>query len=447
MSAKTPRHDLPFRRGAVVGLGVVGIPVAAKMAEAGIATVGLDVDEARVRAIREGRYPFASDEPGIAALLHEVHATGRLTATTDPKEAIAGADVVVVVVQTPVGPSGAPTYAHLQSALASVGKHLQRGALVVVESTLAPGTMKDVVLPALEKASGLKAGADFHLGHCPERVMPGRLLQNIVHYDRVVGGLDDASTKRMMALYPLWVKGRLTPTGMTTAEVVKTAENAYRDVQIAFANEVARISQAVGVDAWEVRELVNKVEDRHMLRPGVGVGGHCIPKDGLLLAHAARGRFDTPLLHAARAVNDAMPKATAGLTAAALGQATGVPPETALQGKRVTILGASYLPGADDTRDTPSLPLAKALEERGAMVAIADPFVRELDGRLVLADTAKAIEGADAVVLATAHEAYLRPDWIGWKRRMRTPVVVDGRGVWDPATARAAGFTYRGVGR
>lgn len=451
MTPPDPASDTRrFRHACVVGLGVVGIPVAAKLAEAGIPTTGLDLDGPRTEAIAAGRYPFTSDEPGMADLLAKVHDAGTLTATTDPDRALAGADAIVVVVQTPFDDAvRAPRYDALQGALETVGARLEQGALVVVESTIAPGTMREIVQPTLEDASGLKAGLDFHLGHCPERVMPGRLLRNITDYDRVVGGFDHASTERMLALYGHYVKGRLVPTDMTTAEVVKTTENAYRDVEIAFANEVARICQHQGVDAWRVRNLVNEVEGRNMHMPGTGVGGHCIPKDGLLLAHGAGGTFDPELLHAARRVNDAMPAVTAQLAAEALSAhepALGEP-EDALEGRTVVVLGAAYLPGSDDTRHTPSLPLAEALEAKGATVRIVDPYVESLDGRAVSPALAPALEGADVVVLSTAHERFLRPDWADWSKRLARPVVVDGRGVWDPSAARAAGFTYRGIGR
>lgn len=436
----------PFRRAAVVGLGVVGIPVAAKIAEAGVRTVGLDVDEPRARAIAEGRYPFDSEEPGMSELLARLHRDDLLTATTDPVEALKDADAVVLVVQTPVDKDGVPRYRALEAALRSVGENLKQGALVVIESTIAPGTMRGIVQKTLEESSGMTAGTDFHLGHCPERVMPGKLLHNIIHYDRVVGGIDGASTERMLDLYRLFVKGELHPTDMTTAEVVKTTENAYRDVQIAFANEVARICQGLGVDVWEVRGFVNRVEDRNMHLPGVGVGGHCITKDGLLLAHGAVG-FEPSLLRTARAVNLEMPRVTAELVRDTLAAHTGADGRNVLQDKRIVILGASYLPGSDDTRDAPTLPLAEALMAGGADVLLVDPHVPELAGHPVTQDLEAALDQADMVVVSTAHKEYTKPDWAGWQRRMRTPVAVDGRGVWDPREARAAGFTYRGIGR
>lgn len=425
----------------VVGLGIVGIPVAAKLAECGLHVTGLDVDAKRAGAVARGEYPFTSTEPGLRELIATQHKTGRLTATTDAKIAVADADVVLIAVQTPTDADGTPRYHVLKAALSSITPHLKDGALVIVESTLSPGTMRSIVQPTLE-ATGKKAGKDFLLGHCPERVMPGKLLQNLVHYTRVVGGFDSASTKAMLDLYAAFVKGRLQPTDMTTAEVVKTTENAYRDVEIAFANEVALICQDLGVDAWKVRELVNQVEGRNMHMPGTGVGGHCIPKEGLLLASAAR-TFKPRLLVLARHVNDTMPTETVRL----LGQMM-ADDKAALKGATVVILGASYLPGSDDVRHTPTTPMAQALESAGAVVRIVDPFVHErLDGRPVHADPLSCLSGAHAVILSTAHPQFLNPDWSAWRKAMAAGFALDGRGAWDAQAARRAGFAYRGIGR
>lgn len=444
---EAPASAGDFQKVCVVGLGVVGIPLAAMVAKTGVRTTGLDIDDQRVRAIAEGRYPFEGEEPGLANLIKDLHARDLLTATNDAESAVSGADAVLFVVQTPVDDDGTPRYRSLEAALRSVAPHLKPGALVVVESTIAPGTMREVVLPTLESVSERRVGVDLMLGHCPERVMPGKLLHNIEHYDRVVGGFDEASTARMLQLYSHWVKGELTATDMTTAEVVKTTENAYRDVQIAFANEVARICQNLGVDMWEVRELVNRVEQRDLHLPGTGVGGHCIPKDGLLLAYGAQGRFEPVMLHAARSVNESMPAVTADLVAEALGEHLGNRAASVIDGRRVAVLGVSYLPGSDDTRHTPTAGLVARLEELGADVVLADPYMSTWDGRLVHKHVDEAISGAHAVVLSTAHPAFLQPDWGRWKNEMKTPVAVDGRGVWSPTAARAAGFTYRGIGR
>src|SRR3989441_4030757 len=230
----------------------------------------------------------------------------------DPKTA-SSADVVAVCVETPIDPATHdPSYKALKVAIAEVGPHLKSGALVSIESTLAPGTMDGFVRPALERASRRTVGRDVHLVHCPERLTTGKLLHHLTELPRVIGANEPVALRRALAFYGRFVDAELHATDWTTAEVVKTAENAYWDVQLAFANEVALISEELGVDAYRVRELVNTCPFRMMLIPGAGVGGHCIPKDPWLLISPAV-QTKPELIPTARFVNDYMPKRMARL--------------------------------------------------------------------------------------------------------------------------------------
>ncbi|MBN1260170.1 MAG: nucleotide sugar dehydrogenase, partial [Anaerolineae bacterium] len=253
----------------VIGLGYVGLPVACLFAEAGFKVVGIDVKAERVARINAGVSPIEGEEPGLADLLASVVAAGQLHATIDYGE-LASCDVITINVETPVDEQHVPRYAAMQSALRSLGPVLKAGALVIVESTIAPGTMAHIVQPLLETSSGKTVNVDFYLGHCPERVMPGRLLANLRGVSRVCGGETPETAEAMIALYRHVVQADLDPADCVTAELVKTAENAYRDVNIAFANEVALVCEAVGGDVWRVRELVNKSPGRNMLFPGAG---------------------------------------------------------------------------------------------------------------------------------------------------------------------------------
>ena len=292
---------------AVIGLGYVGLPVAAMFAEAGFDVTGIDILAARVDKINRGVNPIEGDEPGLAELLASVVKSGRLRATTDYDQ-LKDRDVILIDVETPVDEQNVPRYAAMRAALQSLGPVLKEGALVIVESTIAPGTMNGVVLPLLEGHSGRQLNQGFYLGVCPERVMPGKLLKNLKTLSRVAGGMTPETSETMIALYRYIVQADLDPADCVTAELVKTAENAYRDVQIAFANEVALICEAVGGDVWKVRELVNKSPMRQMHLPGAGVGGHCIPKDPWLLAYGARNKnVPLRLIPAARAINNSMP--------------------------------------------------------------------------------------------------------------------------------------------
>ena len=416
---------------AVIGLGYVGLPVAASFARAGFDVLGIDLLAERIEKINRGDNPIEGDEPGLAELLKGVASSGRLHAGRD-YQALRDRDVILIAVETPVDVDHKPRYHALKNALESLAPNLKPGALVIIESTIAPGTMRDVVQATLEKGGGKLAGKDFFLGNCPERVMPGKLLDNLRKLDRVVGGMTPETADAMVALYRHIVEGDLDPTDCITAELVKTVENAYRDVQIAFANEVALISEAVGGDVWKVRELVNKSPGRNMLLPGAGVGGHCIPKDPWLLASAVDGKgVPLRLIPAARAVNDSMPGHMAELLKNGLADAG-----KDLKGARILVMGYAYLENSDDTRNSPSAVLVDLLKDEGAEAVVHDPYVKEFQGDLL--DMAR---GCDAAVLMVRHEEYGKLGLADLKA-MGIQVFIDGRGFFSSETAKASQIFY-----
>jgi len=228
---------------AVIGLGYVGVPLAAAAAATGADVMGIDIDSGKVESINAGRSPLRGREPGLNELVKATVSKRKFRASLDPA-AGANADVVAICVETPIEPSTRdPSHKALKAAISSIGPHLKRGALVTIESTLAPGTMESVVRPALERASKMKVGRDLHLVHCPERLTSGKLLHHLSELPRIVGANEPVALRKALAFYNRFVKAEIHPTDWTTAEVVKTAENAYWDVQIAFANEVALISE------------------------------------------------------------------------------------------------------------------------------------------------------------------------------------------------------------
>lgn len=413
----------------VIGLGYVGLPAACVIAEAGFNVTGIDIDAKRVEMINSGQSPIEGDEPGLASLLSRVTDSRHLRASTTHKD-LAKADIVLVCVDTPVEADHKPRFVALRSACASLGAVLKKGALVIIESTIAPGTIDTIVRPALESATGGVAGERFHLGHCPERVMPGKLLRNMRTMNRVCGGSSPEVADAMVALYSTYVEGELDPTDCLTAELVKTAENAYRDVSIAFANQLALICEVVGGDVWRVRELVNKVPGRYVLLPGGGVGGHCIPKDSWLLATPLGDAAKDSLLSVARRVNDGMPAHVADLVG-----------ELAEPRSKVTVLGYSYLENSDDTRNSPSAALKAVLEERGFEVSVHDPFVHEYAG-----DVMKALRGADCAVVMVAHSAYRELDLGLAAEEMTRAQMVDARALFKAEALKAAGFKCRTIG-
>jgi len=436
---------------AVIGMGYVGIPAAALLADVpGHTVTGIQRRSRRsgwkIDWINSGKNPFEGDEPGMDELIARVVLEKGTFRVTDDFAVCKDADVILIDVQTPTNTERIPEYLSLRTVSAQAAQYLQPGTLVVIESTVAPGTTEHVVQPILEEGSGLTAGADFSLAFSYERVMPGKLLQYITDFPRVVGGIDAESTRRAVELYRTIVRKEITPTSVLTAELAKTMENAYRDVNIAFANEMARVCEAMGADVYEIRALMNARPDRNMHLAGAGVGGHCLPKDSWLLKFGVDTYGGSPvpmrLIALARQVNDEMPGHLADLTIDALNE-RGVDLDEA----KVAVLGVAYLEDSDDTRNTPAIPVIEALQANCGRVVAHDPYVRDLDGYELTRDLALALKEADAAVIVTRHRLYFEMD-LGWLREMmRTPILIDGRNVFEGAALRAAGFVYKAIGK
>ncbi|RDE11048.1 MAG: nucleotide sugar dehydrogenase [Candidatus Thorarchaeota archaeon] len=436
----------------VVGMGYVGIPCAALLADVeGFTVVGLQRKSKRsgwkIDVLNSGKSPFEGVEPGLDKLLSKVVAKGKFKVTDDP-EILSNADVILIDVQTPTDAQNMPQYVSLKEVSESIGKRIRKGALVVVESTVAPGTTQNVVQTIIEKESGLKAGTDFDLAFSYERVMPGKLIEFIVNMPRVVGGITPKSTQRAVDLYSKIVKDKVYTADTMTAELAKVIENAYRDVNIAFANEMAMVCESLGVDVYKIIELVNARHDRHMHIPGAGVGGHCLPKDPWLLRYGlyeyGTWKIEPEFISLARRINNYMPVHMANLVENAL-LARGVSMHTAI----VTVLGVAYLENSDDTRNTPSAPLVSSLQTKGMTVRLHDPYVKEWEFTQlpIEKDVIKAATGADCLALVTKHSVYSSLDLDKIKKVMRTPAIVDGRNVFSRETMIAKGFEYRCIGK
>ena len=417
-------------------MGYVGTPVAALFADAGFDVLGLDIQEEKIKKINKGINPIEGKEPGLTELVKKVIGSGKFQASSDYSK-LKEIDIITVSVETPVDDeTKVPKYVALRSATESIGKNMKRGAVVIVESTIAPRTMADIVRPILEESSGMKLNEEFFLANCPERVMPGKLLHNIRSCDRVIGAFSDESGEVVKEFYSHIVKAHLDVTDPLTAEIVKTAENTYRDVQIAFANELALVCEALGANFWKVRELVNKSPERNVHYAGAGVGGHCIPKDSWLLIAPLKGKLETKIIPDARYINDSMPLHVAELLRNGLTESG-----KKLEGSEIAVLGYAYLPNSDDTRNSPSISLVTELQKIGAKVRIHDPYVEEYRG-----DLGKVVAGAEAVVVMVAHDDYLELDWEKIRKSMKGNLLVDGRNVLDKEKATSSGFIYKAVG-
>ncbi|MFW9921222.1 MAG: nucleotide sugar dehydrogenase, partial [Candidatus Thorarchaeota archaeon] len=395
----------------VIGMGYVGIPAAALLADVdGFDVTGLQRRSQRsgwkIDVLNKGESPFEGNEPGLDELLQRVVSKGTFR-VTDNTEILSEADVILIDVQTPTDPQNVPLYLSLREVCASIGKRMRKGTLVIVESTVAPGTTQNVVQKIIEEESGMVGGTDFDLAFSYERVMPGKLIHNIVNLPRVIGGISSASAERAVDLYSKICKANIRVTNVLTAEVSKTIENAFRDVNIAFANEMALVCESLGVNIYEVIELVNELPSRMMHIPGAGVGGHCLPKDPWLLRHGlyeyGSWKVEPEIISLSRRINDYMPIHMSYLIENALNLKG-----RAIQSSIVTILGAAYLEDSDDTRNTPSAALVGSLVAKGAQVRIHDPHVDHWEYGVngIEKDLMKSIEGTDCIALVTKHKEY-----------------------------------------
>ena len=448
---------------AVIGMGYVGIPMAVMLANAGYDVTGIQRRSQRsgwkIDSLNEGKCPIGGHEPELPEMLESVVRSGRFRATDD-YTVLENIDITLIDVQTPTDSDNIPRYESLGEVSRQVGRYLKPGNIVIIESTVAPGTTEHLVLPILEEESGLRAGLPegFGLSFSYERVMVGRLIHNIREYPKIVGGIDAESRKVAANMYESVVMAGVHETDPMTAEISKTVENAYRDVQIAFANEVALMCEALGVDVYEMRNFVNGLPNdpsaphanpvRNMHFPGAGVGGHCLPKDSWLLIHGYREygqngkKFVPSILASAREMNDRMPLHMVDLLEAGLNEAG-----KQLQGATVCVLGYTFLENSDDTRNTPTVPLLKELEKRGVSYRIHDPYVKEDEGHLIEQDINVALQDCDAVILMTKHEEYrsIFPDEL--KELMNGSIIVDGRNLFDQREFENAGFVFKGIGK
>jgi UDP-N-acetyl-D-mannosaminuronic acid dehydrogenase len=369
---------------AVIGAGYVGLPLCLHLAKGGMRVVAVDVDERVVRAINE-RTAKVDEKEDFERWFQDPDVRANLRAQVTP----AHADAFVIAVPTPVDHSDkAPDLKALVAATESIVSYLRPGNLVVVESTVPPLTTSTIVRPILERG-GLKVGADVFLAHCPERILPGNIMAESVYNARVIGGVDGRSTELAAALFGTFIKGKLHLTDDRTAEFVKLIENSYRDVNIAFANQVKVLCDELAIDAGQAIALANEHPRVQILSYGIGVGGHCIPVDPWFLVHSSPK--STALLRAARDVNDSMPHRTAARILEAVKD---------LKEPRVVCLGATYKPNVKDLRESPALDVFAALKQSVGDVALFDPLVPEYACDSVLS----AARGADALAILVPHD-------------------------------------------
>jgi len=421
---------MEFNTICVIGLGYIGLPTASTFATSGLKVIGVDVNPTIIDSLQNGHVHIY--EPGLGELVKKAIQSKNLIISSHPVQA----DAFIIAVPTPFYGDKKADLSFVKSAAESIAPYLQKSNLVVLESTSPPLTTLDVLVPILER-SGLKAGRDFCVAYSPERVLPGQILRELIENARVIGGIDLASAEAGKDLYKTFVKGEIITTTATTAEMVKLMENTYRDVNIAIANEFARLADRFGVDIWEAIQIANLHPRVNILKPGPGVGGHCISVDPWFLVEAAPDI--TPLIYTSRMVNDGQPEFVVAKVKEILGE---------LEGKKIAVLGLSYKPDVDDLRESPAIEVVEKLSKAGALVTAFEPYKTEfsLKHAKLATNLDETIRDAELIILLVNHTQLKQIDPLQIVEKTKARIIFDTVGGWNPEIWKNAGFVIHRLG-
>ena len=428
----------------VIGIGRIGLPTALSFAKAGLQTIGVDINEKLVDSINGGNFPL-KDEPGYEEIFDKVRKNGSFSATTDIKEAIPKSNLILLSLPTPMDEKNIPNY----SALESVGKQLsyilQPNSLVIVESTIEPGFIENNLINILEKAGRLHAGKNFTIGVCPENANPGEILHDFTNLPRLVGSISEQTTKIITMIYDFVFSVELIiMPDCKTANAVKLTTNVFRDINIGFISELSLMFEKLGIDTLKVLDAAKKKYNFQIHYPGAGVGGPCLPINSYQLLNAARrAGVSLNMIEAGRQINEKMPEHVIELTLDAFKEHN-----KSIQNNDILILGISYKPDVKDIQLTPAEHIIKKLQSLGANVHIYDPYFSssKVFGINVEENLDGIISKVDAAIIVTAHKEFkkITPSIFS---QMKSQILIDTRGIIDPADAKQARLIFRGLGR
>ncbi len=411
-----------FNKVSVIGLGYIGLPTAAVIASRGVEVVGVDVSQHAVDTINQGKIHIV--EPDLDMLVQSAVTTGKLRATTEPEPA----DVFLIAVPTPFSDGHKPDVSFIEAAVKKMAPVLEKGNLVILESTSPVGTTEKISQWLSEIRADLsfphqsREQADIQIAHCPERVLPGYVIQELVTNDRVIGGLTPYCAEKAKTLYQLFVKADCIITDANTAEMAKLTENSFRDVNIAFANELSMICDKLNINVWELIKLANRHPRVNILNPGAGVGGHCIAVDPWFIVDSAPDQ--ARLIRTAREVNDSKPEFVINKIRKVA---------EAFKQPKIALLGLAFKADIDDLRESPAVSIAeKVINESLGEVLIVEPHIKELPDKLQanhvkLVNLTDGISAANIIVSLTDHSVFkqVKPSILHEK------IIIDARGIWE----------------
>lgn len=416
-------NDTKTKKICVIGLGYIGLPTACFLAKAGYKVTGVDLDKNKIINLKNKKLPF--EEPGLEDLFKKGFKNFEFNLKPQPS------DVFIVSVPTPITDNKKPDLKFVKQACIDINKIIKDGDLIIIESTVPAGTAEKVVLPILKKNH---KNYRIYIVYAPERAIPGMTIKEMSENDRVIGGTDEYANKLAKDIYSSFVKGKIHLTNSVTAEFVKLIENSYRDINIAFANELAKLCEDIGVNVWEAIKLANLHPRVNMHLPGPGVGGHCISVDPWFLIK--KGLNGTKAIKLAREINDKMPHFVVQKVSEMIG---------AIEKPKITILGAAYKANVDDWRETPALKIIELIIKRNWSLSIYDPLLKDFP-YLIEKDFNKATQDSDCIVLVTNHDIFknINPGKI---KNMRNKNIFDSRNFIEGHKWIASGFHIRILGK
>ena len=436
--------DSKTLRVCVIGIGRIGLPTALSFAKSGLQTIGVDINESLIQNIKSGIFPL-KDEPGYEEIFNEVLKQKIFSVTTKIEEAVPNSDLILLSLPTPMDENNIPDYSALTSVGAKLSEILTPNSLVIVESTIEPGFIEDEMISLITKSNRLQIEENFLIGVCPENANPGEILHDFTNLPRLVGGINENVTKIIKMIYNFVFSVDLVEMpNCKTANAVKLTTNVFRDINIAFVSELALMFEKLGIDTMKVLEAAKKKYNFQPHYPGSGVGGPCLPINSYqLLNSAKRVGMKLNIIEQGRKINENMPQHVVELTSDAFKEN-----KKSLQNSHILILGISYKPNVKDIQLSPAKEIITKFQNLGAIVHIFDPYFssEEAFGLKVENSLENILPIIDGTVIVTGHDVFKKID-ISSFRKMKNPILIDTRGIFDPISAKKEKLVFRGLGR